>query len=204
MITSEERVFLLNAIELCVAIFRGPDSDGWAAVVGSALPEMLSHAPHDAGNLTASLKNLQESLPGLPVDASGLETAYVSLFIAAGGGVAAPLYQSCHMGGKPRTMGESALAMRARLENAGLEIALASNEPADHLSIELEYLYHLLSTGWAENEPALIHEGANFAGTVMLPWVRAFREKLAAADPHPVYLHATDIVLTALEDVSGL
>ena len=207
MITSEEHVFLLNIVELCVEVFRGPDADDWAAIIESALPELVGSIPQDARHFTASLKNLQDSLPALSnisMTVSDLETEYVRLFIAADGGVAAPLYQSCHMGGNPRTMGDSALAMRDRLAKVELELSLDSNEPLDDLSIELEYLYFLLTTGWARDNTRLIEEGASFAKTVMLPWVQTFRDKLATADPHPVYLHAADLVLIVLGDIGEL
>ena len=95
-------------------------------------------------------------------------------------------------------MGQSALDMRDRLAASGLAVDLASNEPPDHLSIELEYLYHLLATGWSENDPSLAAQGVEFAETVMLPWVRRFRDALAKADPHPVFLAVADIALAAL------
>ena len=101
-------------------------------------------------------------------------------------------------------MGDSALAMADRLEVAGLELSLGSNEPLDHLTLELEYLYFLLSTGWVQDNARLVEEAANFAKNVMLPWVGRFREKLAAADPHPAYLHFADLVLIVLGDISEL
>jgi len=201
MTDSDKRIFLLNAIELCVAIFRGPDTYGWGGIADSGLPDLLARAPENLTDLTASLRNLQDSILNLS-DISDLETEYVRLFVSASGGVPAPLYESCHLDSKPRTMGDSALAMRSRLDEAGLELALDSNEPLDHLTIELEYLYHLLSTGWAGEDPNLIDAGAAFAGTVMLPWVRRFRQSLADADPQPAFLHGADITLAVLEGVT--
>jgi len=194
----DERIFILNIIELCVLIFRGPDPEGWAGIIQSGLPELLNRAPEDSAHLTDSVLHLQESLK-FSDNASSLEAAYVSLFISASGGVPAPLYESCHQEGKARTMGNSALAMRSRLEQAGLEVSLESNEPPDHLSIELEYLYHLLSTGWANGDPDLIRQGADFAETVMQPWVHRFRDRLAGSEPHPVFLSAADLVLVVLD-----
>lgn len=207
MLSSEERIYLLNSIEVCTTIFHGPDSKGWAAALDLALMEMQCRPPENLRHLTALINTLQESLPassGLSASELDLDTEYVRLFVTGSGGVPAPLYESCHLEDKPRTMGESSLAMRTRLDKAGLEIALKSNEPADHLTLELEYLYYLLSTGWAEDNPALITDGATFAKSVMLPWVQIFRDKLAGAEPHPTYLRAADLVLATLDSVSKI
>ena len=91
--------------------------------------------------------------------------------------------------------------MRDRLAEAGLEISLDSNEPPDHLALELEYLFHLCATGWTD-APALADEAARFAGEVMVPWVGRFRDKLAGADPDAVYLAATDAALALLSTVA--
>jgi len=87
------------------------------------------------------------------------------------------------------------------LAASGLAVDLDSNEPPDHLAIELEYLYHLLATGWSGDDPTPAAQGGEFAATVMLPWVRRFRDALAGADPHAVFLAAADLVVASLESV---
>ncbi|MBI9079275.1 MAG: molecular chaperone TorD family protein [Pseudodesulfovibrio sp.] len=201
---SDTQIFHLDAIELCVAIFRGPDIKGWSGIANTGVPELLNRIPQNPNDLTDSLKNLQGSLANPtenPDQYFDLETEYVRLFISSSGSVPAPPYESCHLKGPARTMGKSALAMRSRLSEAGLELSLDSNEPPDHLSIELEYLYHLLSTGWTDGDATLAASGADFARTVMLPWVRRFRQNLAQADPHPAYLHAANLTVAVLEEV---
>lgn len=201
-VQSDDRVFLLNVIELGVALFRGPNPDGWSSIVGLGLPELLARAPENLPHLTASVAKLQDSLPnssGIADAVSDLEVEYVRLFISAGGGVAVPLYESCHQDAKPQVMGDSALAMRDRLEKVGLAISLDSNEPPDHLTLELEYLYHLLVIGWADDQPDLVTEGVAFAGEVMLPWVRRFQHALAESSPHPVFLSGGEMVVAVLE-----
>ncbi len=202
---TDQRIASLNVIELLATIFRGPDSDGWAAILDVGVPELLAHAPEKLAHLTDSLHNLQDSRPDPSEIASltVLETEYVRLFIAASGGVTAPLYESCHLGEAPRIMGDSAVSMRSRLGECGLEVALDSNEPPDHISIELEYLYHLLATAWADDDPALEAKGREFARLEMLPWVRRFRDALSQSEPHPVYLHAADLAVMILTEIGG-
>jgi len=200
----DEQIYLLNTIELAAAVFRGPDADGWAGLIEAGLPFMADLSLKRPGHLTTTLLKLQGAASS--ADRAGLVhellTEYVRLFVAGRGGVVAAPYESCHGGGKAAVMGESALAMRNRLAAAGLEIALDSNEPPDHIALELEYLYHLLSSAWTGADGALEAEGRAFAGQVMLPWVRRFREALLAGEPHPVYEHVADLTVGLLEAVS--
>jgi TorA-specific chaperone len=199
-----ERVFLLDAIELAVAVFRGPSPEGWQALAQVGLPQLKARVPQRLGHFTAILDNLQVAAAADPGE---LEAEYVRLFIAAGGGVAAPLYESCHAGGKPRVMGESALAMRRRLADAGLELAGAANEPPDHLAVELEYLYHLLATGWTGDDSGDAAgagaAGPAFAREVMLPWVGRFAAALDAGQPHPAYARCADMLLALLRELAS-
>lgn len=199
---SQSKIMLLNLVELCVAVFRGPGREGWSRLADIGLPQLLDHVQAFPGFPAGPLRAMAAALaPSAESgDFSGLEAEYVRLFIAGPGGVPAPLYESCHQDGERRTMGQSALDMRDRLAAAGLSVSLDSNEPPDHLTLELEYLYHLCSEGWAGN-PALADQAQSFAAEVMLPWVRRFRDSLAGADPHPVYLRAADVAVALLERV---
>jgi TorA-specific chaperone len=203
MSISQSKIALLNLTELCAAVFRGPNEQGWGELATHGLPELLDRVQNFSGLPAEPLERLSHALaPYADIgDFSPLEAEYVRLFIAGPGGVPAPLYESCHQGGAGRTMGRSALAMRDRLAEVGLEISLPSNEPPDHLALELEYLFHLCAQGWT-NDPALAGEAARFAGEVMIPWVGRFRDALAGAGPDPVYLATADAALALLGAVA--
>ncbi|WP_338669141.1 TorD/DmsD family molecular chaperone [Pseudodesulfovibrio methanolicus] len=203
MSISQSKIVLLNLMELCAAVFRGPDEQGWRELATLGLPELFGRVQNFPALPAAPLEGMQAALAPYAEtgDFSPLETEYVRLFIAGPGGVPAPLYESCHLDGAPRTMGQSALAMRDRLAEAGLEISLPSNEPPDHLALELEYLFHLCAEGWT-GDPALAEKAALFADEVMVPWVGRFRDTLAGAGPDPVYLAAADAVLALLRAVA--
>lgn len=201
MTLSDTKIHLLNCLELCVAIFRGPDSETWSDLASNGVPHLLDAVQGFSGPTVDPLRGLAAALEGAPGHEE-LESEYVRLFIAGPGGIPAPLYESCHLDDRPRTMGEPALAMRDRLDAAGLEVSLDSNEPPDHLTIELEYLFTLLAEGWS-SRPETAAQGADFAGQVMLPWVRRFRDALAGADPHPVFGCAADLCVGTLEAISA-
>jgi TorA-specific chaperone len=111
-----------------------------------------------------------------------LEEGYVRLFISAKGGITAPLYESCYEFEGAPLMGRAAAEMKERFEAKYLSVADTIQEPPDHLSIELEYLYFLLDKGWREEEDALAAEAAEFASNTMLPWVSKVSEKLASEE----------------------
>jgi TorA-specific chaperone len=109
-----------------------------------------------------------------------LEECYVRLFITAKGGIVAPLYESCYEFEGAPLMGRAATEMKKRFEAQGLSVANNIQEPPDHLSIELEYLYFMLDKGWRDQDSGLIGEGSAFASHIMLPWVSELSEKLAS------------------------
>jgi TorA-specific chaperone len=111
-----------------------------------------------------------------------LEEGYVRLFISAKGSIAAPLYESCYEFEGAPLMGRAAAEMKERFETKNLSVADTIQEPPDHLSIELEYLYFLLDKGWREEDNALVAEAAEFASDTMLPWISKLSEKLASEE----------------------
>ena len=131
-----------------------------------------------------------------------LESDYVSLFINDRGGITAPLYASCYDSEDPRLMGEPALLMKQRFESKRLAQDDNIGEPADHLSIELEFLYFLLSQENADSDPST--EAADFATEAMLPWIRSFHEKIEPVAQLRFYPLLSAILVGVLDMISGL
>ena len=126
-----------------------------------------------------------------------LEEGYVRLFISAKGGIAAPLYESCYEFEGAPLMGKAATEMKERFEVKGLSVADTIQEPPDHLSMELEYLYFLLDKGWRDQDGALVAEGSAFAAETMLPWVSKLHERLASEKQCLFY----PLMVSILEDI---
>jgi TorA-specific chaperone len=127
-----------------------------------------------------------------------LEEGYVRLFISAKGGITAPLYESCYEFEGAPLMGRAAAEMKERFKTKNLSVADTIQEPPDHLSIELEYLYFLLDKGWREEDDALVTEAAEFASDTMLPWVSELSEKLASEEKCQYYPIMAAIVVEIL------
>ena len=216
----DSRLFVLDCLEFLARAFRGP-------ILAASSSETTC-----PGILTAGVLALAEDVAEIPPAVAGplrdlmrvvsaglgdasdeeafcqqLETDYVRLFIAARGGVSAPLYQSCYEqdgdGVSGQTMGPSAQAMQRRLDVAGLVSTVRGNEPADHLSTEVEYLYYLLHNDWRPGAaPVAIGRGAEFAGQVMLPWVERLAGSLQNSAPENYYCHAAYLLGGLLRELA--
>jgi TorA-specific chaperone len=120
----------------------------------------------------------------LQEQAQELEQAYVALFINTRQGIAAPLYQSCFEGDSPRLNSAPAQRMLARLQQVDLCLDSNLGQPPDHLSVQLEYLYFLLSWAVEEGDAGLLQHAQEFSGQEMLPWVKKLEQSMIQARGH--------------------
>ncbi|WP_237707717.1 molecular chaperone TorD family protein [Desulfocurvibacter africanus] len=168
----------IDVLDLCAEIFQGPDLESFPALLGQELPDLARRTADCGSPLAEPLAFLIQVSPCMAssndINASlaDLESAYVSLFINARGGIQAPLYESCHTPNGGRLMGPPAEAMSERLVQAGLTLVDGLAEPPDHLSIELEYLAFLLTEALDEDNPALATLARDFALQVLPAWRR--------------------------------
>jgi TorA-specific chaperone len=190
---------LLESLEKLCSIFWGPSLEKCREMPADeylisleVLSEFLNY------NYINSIKNIKDTISGFSGAESlfnFLEATYVRLFINTLGGISAPLYHSCYLqvertDASPVIMGETAVYMKQRFESKGLSIADTINEPPDHLSIEIEYLYFLLQNGWEKQDNNYLAEAVSFAKTFMLPWVSLFCDRLSDEQDSSFYSHA--------------
>lgn len=207
-ITDAQRIALREVLSGLSTIFWGPTSDVCQQMLDGVFvrpfeklaPTITSDPPDALEKLGDLFHDFTDAETFLDV----LEENYVSLFINDREGIPAPLYASCYEGEDPRLMGESALQMQGRFISKGLAQDKNIGEPPDHLSIELEFLYFLLSQENADNDPDPLIEAASFAYEAMLPWVRSFHERLWAAAPFRFYPLVSAILVAVLDMISGL
>lgn len=76
-------------------------------------------------------------------------------------------------------MGDAAVRMQNTLMDLGISISDDIGEPPDHLSIELEVLYYLLTQAEGPDHRTGIAQAADFAAESMIPWIKAFYRQLA-------------------------
>ncbi len=167
---------LKELLGVIARIFWGPDEAFCANLREDAFWESLETRLAQAGaECPALIKGLRTYATGFENPEQlyiELESEYIRLFINSADGIVAPLYQSCYEGSERLLMRNSAIEMSRRLENSGLSLSPEVADLPDHLCIELEYLYYLLSqksTASKNND-----EAKAFLVSVLLPWVTKF------------------------------
>jgi TorA-specific chaperone len=194
---------LLACVKQLCRVYWGPSQALCREVVeGSFLQPFEALAPLVGANADAELTALRTLLDGFSGAESllaNLEAGYVRLFVNDRGGVAAPLYASCYEDQEnPQLMGAPAVRMQKLLADLKVHMGAEVCEPPDHLAIELEVLYFLLTRDIAAGRPAVLAAAADFATGEMLPWVQAFRRHLAGEVQCRFYPLITDILLSLL------
>lgn len=196
-----EQVILLDGLKIMGRIFWGPSVVECTEMVKenylNRLDSLTSVLKTEAGDGLHEIVSIIKSFPDGDSLYQHLEEGYVRLFISAKGGITAPLYESCYEFEGAPLMGRAATEMKERFETKGLSVAENIQEPPDHLSIELEYLYFLLAKGWGEQDDALVTEAAEFASDTMLPWVSELSEKLSSEAECRYYR----LMVSILEDI---
>ena len=197
----------LEGIASLAGIYWGPDAESSRDLLRGvylkpfeALKPIVGYEPP---GILDQLKAINSSFTDEYEIFQSLEQSYVRLFINSRDGITAPLYASCYEAGRATgedatLMGAPAVLMKERFESKGLSLGNQIHEPPDHLAIELEYLYFLLASGWADDKAALRDEAVSFAADVLLPWVIKFEERLGAVETESRFYQLTTAVLRAI------
>lgn len=203
-----EQTILLDGVKIMGQAFWGPSVEGCTEMVKEKyldrLQSLTSVLKTGAGGGLHEIVSIIKSFPDGDSLYQHLEEGYVRLFISAKGGITAPLYESCYEFEGAPLMGRTATEMKERFEAKGLSVADTIQEPPDHLSIELEYLYFLLDKGWREKDVTLVSEASSFAFKTMLPWVSQLQERLGPEKECPFYYLIGTIVIEMLNVISGV
>lgn len=135
-------------------------------------------------------------------DLIDLEVAYTGLFINCLGGAAAPPYGSVYLDSEAQLMGASCLQVAQNYATEGLNLD-ASEEPADFLATELEFLYYLVSEEAAADQAGEVtavagwrQKQASFCRELLHPWLAFFCQRIKQSDGvHPFYSWAADALM---------
>ena len=197
-----EQTIVLDGLKIMGQTFWGPSIEGCSEMVKedylNRLDSLTSLLKTGADDDLQGIVSILKTFPDGDSLYQHLEEGYVRLFISAKGGITAPLYESCYEFEGAPLMGRAAAEMKERFKTKNLSVADTIQEPPDHLSIELEYLYFLLDKGWREEDDALVTEAAEFASDTMLPWVSELSEKLASEEKCQYYPIMAAIVVEIL------
>ena len=212
-LTQNQKQGILESLEKLCSIFWGPNPEKCREILSvdyflsfEVLDDLLNQ---NNQNTLKGIKKIISAFSDTESLFDFLEEAYVRCFINARGGISAPLYHSCYHdsfqeGNAPALMGETAVYMKQRFESKGLSVADTINEPPDHLSIELEYLFFLLQNGWEKQNNDYLSEAVSFAKTFLLPWITMFCDRLLDEQDCPFYSYAAAILKSELYLISRL
>lgn len=194
-------------------VFRGADGGQWSEVRTVCLPAMADVLLEleSRGMADNALLDLAERVHVLAAEqatvmsSERLEQEYVRLFVNHRSGLSVPLCQSCYTG-DGRMMGEPALAMQTRLDQAALRPNGDVPMPPDHLAIELAYLLALFPgqapSGSIAQPASTADSPAAFAAQVLLPWVGAVRARLIKAEASPLFHLAGELLVNLVSNIA--
>jgi TorA-specific chaperone len=202
-----EQSILLEALRIMGQTFWGPSPEACTEMVKeNYLNQLDSLTPVLKTRTGNGLHEIGSIIKGFSDGDSlyqHLEEGYVRLFISAKGGITAPLYESCYEFEGAPLMGRAAIEMKERFVAKGLSVTDTIQQPPDHLSIELEYLYFLLDKGWRDKDDALVAEAVEFASQTLLPWISELSEKLASEEECQFYPLIATILLEILNFIGN-
>ena len=203
LLNENQRNVLLDGVNVLCQIFWGPSLPQCKALRKQEIlreMELLNllmaiNASINTDKLNAIIRRFESSEDLFDY----LETTYVRLFISNRKGMLIPLYQSCYEYENAPMMGAPAVAMKERLATASLSLETHINEPPDHLCVELEYLYFLLTKGWSGENGSFFIEAASFASDVMLPWVSKLQKRIMTHQDSTFYSMFASWMLAVLK-----
>ena len=177
---SEQIEIIKSSAQTICRFFWGSDPKSCQEMLtGSLLAPLRKYGKSSTDKVAEKIDNLitgLKSYKSAKMLNDDLETDYVHFFINDREGILTPLYDSCygvdHHSREGQLMGKPEREMRERFSEVGLAMANSVNEPADHISLELEYLFFLLDRGLQMEDPDLISEAALFSRDFMLPWIK--------------------------------
>lgn len=200
---------LLAGVRQLCRVYWGPsEALSREMLAGAFLQPFYSLGPLIETNTDAELAALDQLLAGF----SGaqllldyLDAGYVRLFVNARDGVAAPLYASCYDDeAQPQLMGAPAVRMQKLLVDLNIHIRDEVREPPDHLAIQIEALYFLLTRDGADARSARLAAAADFVAAEMLPWLQSFQRHLAGEAECRFYPLITNLLLSVLQAILTL
>lgn len=200
---------LLVCVQRLCRIFWGPSEASCRQMLEPSFFQPFEViVPRTKPHWAADLSDLKRLLEGFSDSASlfaYLEQGYVRLFINTRGGIAAPLYASCYEdAADPHLMGDAAVRMQKTLMDLGISVSDDIGEPPDHLSIELEVLYYLLTQAGGLDYRICIVKAADFATESMIPWVKSLYLRLADDVHCRFYSLVTAVLFGLLEEVASM
>lgn len=198
-----------EAIKIICNLFWGPSKENCDGLLSGKI-QILADAfqgKEEIDFLAEQLSQFVQSHSQPDILQEALESVYVRLFINDRGGIQTPLYHSSYIAGNSTSieplMGDPLLEMQERFSEIGLAVMDTVNEPADHIALELEYLYYLLQQGIQTGDRGYLEGAASFCRDFMLPWINQLADRLNSPPDKVFYPGVTKMLMHLLEEIAG-
>lgn len=160
-------------------------AEAWLAEAAGTLPPAIESPLEMMGATNASdIEELQTAFPKLFRGVSQRESPD-------------PPYESLYRDGT--LYGDSTTAVREAYRQAGLDVSEdGSEEPPDHLGIELQFLGELRAME-GDDDPRVVEYEQRFIDEHIGEWIDGFHAAVSKADPPGFYAAAMDLTRAMLE-----
>ena len=204
-LTTEQLSLVLNGLPLLSHAFWGPSEEWCEEIQRAAETKELKHLGEMTGrdDATHIMTSYIETFSDLNTFHQILEADYVRLFISARGGITASLHHSFYELEDGRLMGRPAQMMASRLKASGLAPPGEGSIPADHLSVEVEYLTLLLEGALGDGNGVFMMAAQDFARTELRPWLKQMVKRLETETDCPFYPAAARLLLGLVSLIAG-
>lgn len=186
---NETQQIQADIFKLLAACFYKPEKE---VLIDNNLPGTLaSLVKNISDEAYRGAVKMKEALSTHPIE--DLQVEYTRLFIGPFG-VAVPPYGSYYLEKSGEVMGETTQKVMQLYRKGGLTIDQEFTELPDHIAVELEFVYYLLTTmnnaeirNNGEKYNSLDELYAQFYSMYFIPFIRAFSEKLLQETDNDFY-----------------
>ncbi len=181
-----------DCFKLLAACYYEPDKQLFLEEkLGEKLEQLLGGL---APNCAPSARLMKNALQDLKQEELSIDHA--ALFLGPFELKAAP-YGSVYIENKRTVMAESTVNAARHYQDAGLSVDI--KEPADHIAIELEFMYYLCSQEAAAENDNLLEDAhklrerqVDFYYKALRPWAKKFCETIRAGTDNCFYISLAD------------
>ncbi len=194
-----------DIFKLLAACFYKPEKE---ILIENDLPGTLASLVKDvSGETYRGALQMKEAVKKYSIEE--LQVEYTRLFIGPFG-VAVPPYGSYYLEKTGEVMGETTREVMQLYRKAGLAIDKEFTELPDHIAVELEFAYYLVTTinnpdvRDSENKYGILHAlYTQFYSLYFIPFISAFSNRLLQETDNDFYLGLV-ICLREISDYANL
>lgn len=184
-----------NLFKVMSELYKEPGTDllGYMDYLIEALEEL-----HPALALKAEdLANELEKYP-LTSNDNKLIIDYAKLFVGPFD-MKAPPYGSVYLDEGRRLMGDSTKAVEKFYSESGVEKLNVFHQPADHITVEFEFMYFLYFKYVESGELKCLEQMQRFIGQFLMPWIFKFSKKIRENAKEPFYVKLAQFTEEVIE-----